>query len=69
MFNSETVEQYIFCVINRVNKIRVCGKDILNNKVVEKILHTMPMKFDHVVTTIIKPQDIDTLISIVARKY
>lgn len=67
-FNSEIVQQYIFCVINRVNKIRVCGKDILNNKVVEKILHTMPMKFDHVVTTIISinesKEEVETILVI-----
>ena len=61
MSNSEIVEQYIFRVINGVNMIRVYGKNILDNKVVKKILHTMPMKFDHVVTTIIKSHDTDTL--------
>lgn len=37
-----------------MNKMRVYGENILDSKVVEKILCTMEMKFDHVVTTIIK---------------
>ncbi|XP_058783040.1 uncharacterized protein LOC131657688 [Vicia villosa] len=61
MSNSETVEQYFSRVINLVNKMRVYGEDIPDSKVVEKILRTMPMKFDHVVTTIIESHDTDTL--------
>ncbi|XP_058784201.1 uncharacterized protein LOC131658971 [Vicia villosa] len=61
MSNLETVEQYFSRVINLVNKMRVYGEDIPDSKVVEKILRTMPMKFDHVVTTIIESHDTDTL--------
>nr|KYP46330.1 Retrovirus-related Pol polyprotein from transposon TNT 1-94 [Cajanus cajan] len=41
--------------------MRVYGEDILESKVVEKILRTMPMKFDHVVTTIIESHDTDIM--------
>lgn len=41
--------------------MRVCGEDVPNIKVSEKILCTMPMKFDHVVTTIIESYDTETL--------
>ncbi|GAU31766.1 hypothetical protein TSUD_22120 [Trifolium subterraneum] len=58
---SQTVEQYFSRVINLVNKMRVYGEDIPDSKVVEKILRTMPMKFDHVVTTIIESHDTDTM--------
>ncbi|KAL1348215.1 hypothetical protein AAHE18_07G063800 [Arachis hypogaea] len=34
---------------------------ICNSKVVEKILRTMPMKYDHVVATILESHDIDTM--------
>ncbi|XP_058762797.1 uncharacterized protein LOC131636157 [Vicia villosa] len=61
MSNSETVEQYFSRVINLVNKMRLYGEDIPDSKVVEKILRTMSMKFDHVVTTIIESHDTDTL--------
>ncbi|RDX93733.1 hypothetical protein CR513_23969, partial [Mucuna pruriens] len=49
------IKTAIFCKENMkdlVNKKRIHGEDITNNKVVDKILHTMPIKFDHVVTTI-----------------
>jgi len=57
MSSSETVEQYFSQVTNLVNKMKVYGEDIPESKVVEKILRTMPMKFDHVVTTIIESHD------------
>ncbi|CAI8602313.1 unnamed protein product [Vicia faba] len=41
--------------------MRVYGEDIPDNKVVEKILRTISMKFDHVVTTIIESHDTYTL--------
>jgi hypothetical protein len=61
MSSSETVDQYFTRVINLVNKMRVYGEDIPDSKVVEKILRTMPMKYDHVVTTILESHDTDTL--------
>ncbi|XP_072058315.1 uncharacterized protein [Arachis hypogaea] len=44
-----------------VNKMRVYGEDMPDSKVVEKILRTMPMKYDHVVTTILESHDMDTM--------
>jgi len=41
--------------------MRVYGEDILDSKAVEKIIRTMSMKFDHVVTTILESHDTDTL--------
>ncbi|CAI8612544.1 unnamed protein product [Vicia faba] len=37
--------------------MRVYGEDILDSKVVEKILSTILMKFDHVVNTIVESHD------------
>ncbi|XP_015959584.1 uncharacterized protein LOC107483482 [Arachis duranensis] len=61
MSSSETVEQYFTRVTDLVNKMRVYGEDMPDSKVVEKILRTMPMKYDHVVTTILKSHDMDTM--------
>jgi len=61
MSSLETVEQYFSRVTNLVNKMRVYGEDIPENKVVEKILRIMLMKFDHVVTTIIESHDTDIM--------
>lgn len=41
--------------------MRVNGKNMSDNKMVEKLLLIIPMKFDYVVTTIIKSPDTDTL--------
>ncbi|KAH1213965.1 hypothetical protein GmHk_14G041812 [Glycine max] len=48
----ESMKQYFSCVTNLVNKMRVYGEDIPDNKVV---------KFGHVVTSIIKSHNIDTM--------
>ncbi|XP_072054677.1 uncharacterized protein [Arachis hypogaea] len=61
MFSSKTVEQYFTRVTDLVNKMRVYGEDIPDSKVVEKILRTMPMKYDHVVTTILESHDMDIM--------
>ncbi|XP_025665915.1 uncharacterized protein [Arachis hypogaea] len=44
-----------------VNKMIVYGEDMPDSKVVEKILRTMPMKYDHMVTTILESHDMDTM--------
>ena len=61
MSSYEFVEQYFSCITNLINMMKVYGEDILNNKIVDKILQTLPMKFDHVVTTIIESHDTNTM--------
>lgn len=61
MSDSESVKQYFSCITKIVNMMRVYGEDIPDNKVVDKILCTMPMKYDHVVTMIIESHDIDAM--------
>ena len=61
MSNSKIVGQYFSHVTNLVNKMRVYGEKTPYSKVVEKILHSMPMKYDHVVTKILESRDIDTM--------
>ncbi|XP_072060552.1 uncharacterized protein [Arachis hypogaea] len=61
MSSSETVEQYFTRITDLVNKMRVYGEDMPDSKVVEKILRTMPMKYDHVVTTILESHNMDTM--------
>ncbi|KAF7811836.1 Retrovirus-related Pol polyprotein from transposon TNT 1-94 [Senna tora] len=58
---SETVEQYFSRVTDLVNKMRIYGENILYSKVVEKILRTMPIKYDHVVTTIIESHNLEEM--------
>ncbi|XP_072064502.1 uncharacterized protein [Arachis hypogaea] len=61
MSSLKTVEQYFTRVTDLINKMRVYGEDMPDSKVVEKILRTMPMKYDHMVTTILESHDMDTM--------
>ena len=61
MKESETVKDYYSKVKEIVNQMRAFGEDILDKKIVEKILITMPQKFDPIVTTIEETKDRSTL--------
>ena len=61
MKESETVKDYYSKVKEIVNQMRAFGEDILDKKIVEKILITMPQKFDPIVTTIEEIKDLSTL--------
>ncbi|KAF7821882.1 U-box domain-containing protein 32 isoform X1 [Senna tora] len=61
MSGSETIEQYFSRVTDLVNKMRIYRENIPDGKVVEKILHTMPIKYDHVVTTIIESHNLEEM--------
>ncbi|XP_058732707.1 uncharacterized protein LOC131604272 [Vicia villosa] len=61
MKDIETVKDYYSKVKEIVNQMRAFGDDILDKKIVEKILITMPPKFDPIVTTIEETKDLPTL--------
>jgi len=61
MSSSKSVEHYFLCVTNLVNKMRVYKEDIPKSKLQEKILRTLPMKFDHMMTLIIESHNTDTM--------
>ncbi|XP_072061988.1 uncharacterized protein [Arachis hypogaea] len=61
MSSSEIVEQYFTRITDLVNKMRVYEEDMPDSKVVEKIFRTMPMKYGHVMTTILEFHDMDTM--------
>ena len=57
----ESVDQYITQVMNIVNQLRMNGEELLDQKVVEKFLRTLPKKFDHVVVAIEESKDLSQL--------
>ncbi|KAL5181653.1 Acetylornithine deacetylase [Glycine soja] len=61
MEESETVKDYYSKVKEIVNQMRAFGEDILDKKIVEKILITMLQKFDPIVTTIDETKDMSIL--------
>ncbi|XP_031112050.1 uncharacterized protein LOC116016022 [Ipomoea triloba] len=52
MTSTETVDMYFTHLIDQVNKMWLYGDTIEDGAVVEKVLRTMPMKYDHVVASI-----------------
>ena len=58
MTESENVDQFMTRVMGIVNHIRVTGESILDQRIVEKVLRILPMKFEMVVTTIVESKDL-----------
>ncbi|KAG6470996.1 hypothetical protein ZIOFF_072087 [Zingiber officinale] len=61
MSSTETVEHYFSRLTDLVNKMRLYGDKIGDDAVVEKILRTIPLKYDHVVASIQESHDIEQL--------
>ncbi|XP_031108463.1 uncharacterized protein LOC116012936 [Ipomoea triloba] len=61
MASTETVDMYFSRLIDLVNKMRLYGDTIEDGAVVEKVLRTMPIKYDHVVASITESHDTEDL--------
>ncbi|KAG6498314.1 hypothetical protein ZIOFF_046226 [Zingiber officinale] len=61
MSSTEIVEHYFSRLTDLVNKMRLYGDKIGDDAVVEKILRTIPLKYDHVVASIQESHDIELL--------
>lgn len=60
MSDSDSVDQFENCVMNLVNQIRMNVDEIIDQKVVEKILRSFPTKFDTIVVPIEETKDLST---------
>jgi hypothetical protein len=58
MTESETVDQFMTRVMGIVNQIQLIGETITDQRIVEKILRSLPRKFEMVVTTILESKDL-----------
>ena len=63
MKDSNSLDQFLNQVMNVVNQISSYGDDLTDQKVVEKILHCLPRKFDAIVVAIEESKDL-TILSI-----
>ena len=54
MKESETVKDYYSMIKEIVSQMKTCGKNNLGKKIVEKILISIPLRYDVIVTTIKK---------------
>jgi hypothetical protein len=58
MTESENVDQFMTRVMGIVNQIRFIGETITDQCIVEKVLRSLPKKFEMVVTTILESKDL-----------
>jgi hypothetical protein len=58
MTTSENVDQFMTRLMGIVNQIRLTGETITDQRIVEKILISLPKKFEMVVTTILESKDL-----------
>jgi hypothetical protein len=58
MTESENVDQFMTRVMGIVNQIRLTGEDILDQRIVENVLRSLPKKFKMVVTAILESKDL-----------
>jgi hypothetical protein len=61
MKESESIDQYMTRVTTIVNQLKTYGEDVLDQKVVEKVLITLSKKFDSIVATIEEAKDLSHL--------
>ena len=61
MKESESVDHFSANVLNIVNQIRLNGEDLSNQKAIEKVLRSLPRKFDTVVVMIEETKDLSLL--------
>jgi hypothetical protein len=58
MTESGNVDQFMTRVMGIVNQIRLIGEAIPDQRIVEKVLRSLPTKFEMVVTTILESKDL-----------
>jgi hypothetical protein len=61
MKEGDSMHDYFSNTLDIVNQIRKFGENLSEQKVVEKILRSMPMKYDHVVAAIEESKDLSVL--------
>ena len=61
MKGSETIKDYYSKLREVINQLRAYGEEISDKSVVEKILITLPAKYDPIVTTMEETKDLSTL--------
>jgi hypothetical protein len=60
MTESKNVDQFMTRVMGIVNQIRLTRETITEQLIVEKILRSLPKKFEMVVTTILESKDLSS---------
>lgn len=58
MKSSESVQEFFSRILLVVNQIKALGEELTDQKVVERVLRSLPSKFDHVVAAIEESKDL-----------
>ncbi|XP_077249473.1 uncharacterized protein LOC143888980 [Tasmannia lanceolata] len=58
MKNSESIQDFFSRVSSTLNQIRTYGEKLYDKKIVEKVLRSLPNKFDHIVAVIEESKDL-----------
>ncbi|XP_057418661.1 uncharacterized protein LOC130712864 [Lotus japonicus] len=61
MKEGEKVKEFFSKVAGKTNQIKSCGDDVSEKKLVEKILQSLPKKFEHIVAVIEETKDLSKL--------
>lgn len=61
MKESEIIKNYHSRVKEIVNQIRAYGENVLDKRIIEKILNSVTRKYDTIITTIEQTKDLSTL--------
>jgi hypothetical protein len=61
MNESETIKDYSDKLLHIVNKVRLLGTDFSNSRVVQKILVTVPEKFEATISSIENSKDVSSI--------
>lgn len=61
MNESESIYQFMNKVMNIVNQIRANGEYLIEQKIIEKIMRSLPSKFDAIVVAIEESKDLTQL--------
>ena len=61
MKDSESIKDYFSRVIDVVNHMKTYGENIIDKRIVEKILISLPEKYEYIVAAIAESKDLSTL--------
>ncbi|XP_038702598.1 uncharacterized protein LOC119999153 [Tripterygium wilfordii] len=61
MKEGELIKDYYTRVMDVVNRLRICGEDMPDRRVIEKILISLTPKYNNIVTTVEETKDLDSM--------
>lgn len=61
MNEEELIKDYYTRVMDDVNRLRICGEEIHDRRVIEKILISLTPKYNNIITMIEEMKDMDNI--------